>query len=101
MSRSRTHLTLEDSESVATDDPTAVVLDLQEQGEIRQAIENALKSLSEENASLFRMLYIDELSYAEISERTGRPAGSIGPTRMRCLAKLKQLLQKEEYAWAS
>jgi RNA polymerase sigma factor (sigma-70 family) len=101
LSRSRTHLTLEDSEAVPTEDPTTVVLDLAEQSEIRHAVETALKSMSHDNAELFRMLEIEGLSYAEVSGRTGRPAGSIGPTRMRCLAKLRQLLEKEQYAWAS
>ena len=30
------------------------------------------------------------LSYAEISARLGIPAGSIGPTRGRCLAKMRR-----------
>ena len=32
-------------------------------------------------------------SYAEISEQLGLPVGSIGPTRGRCLARLRVLLQ--------
>jgi DNA-directed RNA polymerase specialized sigma24 family protein len=32
-------------------------------------------------------------SYAEISDRLGVPVGSIGPTRGRCLARLRVLLQ--------
>jgi DNA-directed RNA polymerase specialized sigma24 family protein len=30
------------------------------------------------------------VSYAEISARLGIPAGSIGPTRRRCLDKLRR-----------
>lgn len=34
----------------------------------------------------------DDLSYKEISEMLAMPVGSIGPTRGRCLARLRQLL---------
>lgn len=101
LSRARLHLTLEDGDRLPTLDLTTVVLDLQEQGEMRSALADALSTLSAENADLFRMLYVEELSYAEISDRTGRPVGSIGPTRMRCLAKLRNVLQSEHYSWAS
>ena len=33
------------------------------------------------------------VSYAEISDELGLPIGSIGPTRGRCLARLRVLLQ--------
>jgi DNA-directed RNA polymerase specialized sigma24 family protein len=32
-------------------------------------------------------------SYAEISDELGVPVGSIGPTRARCLARLRVLLE--------
>jgi DNA-directed RNA polymerase specialized sigma24 family protein len=32
-------------------------------------------------------------SYEEISDQLGVPVGSIGPTRGRCLARLRVLLQ--------
>jgi len=32
-------------------------------------------------------------SYTEISDELGIPVGSIGPTRGRCLARLRALLQ--------
>jgi hypothetical protein len=31
-------------------------------------------------------------SYAEVARRLGRPVGSIGPSRARCLKKLRQVL---------
>ena len=31
-------------------------------------------------------------SYAEVAARLGRPLGSIGPTRARCLARLREVL---------
>jgi len=33
------------------------------------------------------------ISYAEISDELGLPIGSIGPTRGRCLARLRVLLE--------
>jgi DNA-directed RNA polymerase specialized sigma24 family protein len=35
----------------------------------------------------------DELTYAEISRRSGMPVSSIGPTRARCLEKLKKNIE--------
>ena len=43
---------------------------------------------------LMEMLMADPpISYAEISDQLGLPVGSIGPTRGRCLAKLRVLLE--------
>lgn len=43
---------------------------------------------------LIRALYFESgsPSYAEIASRLGRPVGSIGPTRARCLERLRKLL---------
>lgn len=38
------------------------------------------------------------LSYSDISDRTGMPVGSIGPTRSRCLEHLRQLIARIESA---
>ncbi|HET8738788.1 MAG TPA: sigma-70 family RNA polymerase sigma factor [Acidimicrobiia bacterium] len=44
---------------------------------------------------LLRLLTIEPaLSYEEISEITGRPIGSLGPTRARCLEKLKAAISR-------
>jgi DNA-binding Lrp family transcriptional regulator len=43
---------------------------------------------------LLEMLMADPpVSYAEISSQLGLPVGSIGPTRGRCLERLRVLLQ--------
>jgi DNA-directed RNA polymerase specialized sigma24 family protein len=44
---------------------------------------------------LISMLFYqkDGLSYAEIASRLKMPVSSVGPTRARCLEKLKKLLQ--------
>jgi RNA polymerase sigma factor (sigma-70 family) len=55
---------------------------------VRQAIEQ----LGGRCAELLRLLYSnDELSYQEIGELLDMPVGSIGPTRARCLDRLRVL----------
>lgn len=46
---------------------------------------------------LLSALYLDssQPSYAELSERLNIPVGSIGPTRARCLKRLKEALEAE------
>jgi RNA polymerase sigma factor (sigma-70 family) len=57
-------------------------------------VRHALSSLPEQWQRLLEMLMADPpASYAEISDQLGLPVGSIGPTRGRCLAKLRLLLQ--------
>jgi DNA-directed RNA polymerase specialized sigma24 family protein len=46
--------------------------------------------LGEDCQQLLRLLSVEPaLSYEEISEIVGRPVGSLGPTRARCLDRLK------------
>lgn len=50
----------------------------------------AFEALSEGCRQLLRLLYADPpLHYEEIAEIVGRPIGSLGPTRSRCLERLK------------
>jgi len=53
----------------------------------------ALQKLDGPCRDLLSALYIEDPtpSYSEISGRLGRPVGSLGPTRSRCLKKLKSL----------
>lgn len=54
--------------------------------------------LSERCQALLRVLMAtDSTSYAEVSEAFGMPVGSIGPTRMRCLNRLRSILAESEY----
>jgi RNA polymerase sigma factor (sigma-70 family) len=54
----------------------------------------AIAGLTDRCRSLLSDLYSEEeLSYAEIAERIGVPIGAIGPTRARCLDKLRALLE--------
>lgn len=49
---------------------------------------------------LLRVLMATEPpAYAEVSAALGMPVGSIGPTRMRCLDRLRQLTREAGYAF--
>lgn len=55
----------------------------------REVVE-AFSTLDEDCQQLIRLLLVEPaLSYEDISEATGRPVGSLGPTRSRCLDRLK------------
>ncbi|MFN2562490.1 MAG: RNA polymerase sigma factor [Jatrophihabitans sp.] len=55
--------------------------------------------LSERCRALLRVVaFADRPDYASVAEALGMPVGSIGPTRGRCLAKLRQLLA-DDPAW--
>jgi len=64
---------------------------LQEQ----QLVRDAVAALPERCRELVTMLFYkkDELSYADIARKMDMPIASIGPTRSRCLEKLKKLLE--------
>lgn len=57
----------------------------------------ALEQISARCRDLLTQLFIEEADYREISESLGIPVGAIGPTRQRCLAKLRELLQKQGF----
>ena len=59
-----------------------------------QVVRDALSRLPRRWQRLLEMLMADPpVSYADISDELGLPVGSIGPTRGRCLARLRVLLQ--------
>jgi RNA polymerase sigma factor (sigma-70 family) len=59
-----------------------------------QTVREALSRLPWRWQRLLELLMADPpASYAEISDQLGLPVGSIGPTRGRCLEKLRILLQ--------
>lgn len=71
--------------------------------ERRAAVREGLAELTEKQRDFLLLLAADPpITYDEISRRTGMPIGSIGPTRSRCLNKLREtvslraLLQAEE-----
>lgn len=58
---------------------------------------HAFGQLDERSQALLRLLVADPpFSYDEISELLDMPRGSIGPTRQRCLAALRTLLEAED-----
>ena len=63
---------------------------IREEFEVQLAIER----LDQRCQRLIHLLYFDskEPSYAEIAAELGMPVASVGPTRARCLDKLRKLL---------
>jgi RNA polymerase sigma factor (sigma-70 family) len=63
--------------------------------EQQQAVRQAVTALPERCKDLVTMLFYkkDDLSYTEIARQMDMPVASIGPTRARCLEKLRKLLQ--------
>jgi RNA polymerase sigma factor (sigma-70 family) len=59
-----------------------------------QAVRAALSTLPSRSRQLLELLMADPpVSYTEISDQLGVPIGSIGPTRGRCLERLRLVLQ--------
>ena len=59
-----------------------------------QTVRDAMASLPARWQRLLEMLMADPpVPYAAISDQLGLPVGSIGPTRGRCLARLRVLLE--------
>jgi RNA polymerase sigma factor (sigma-70 family) len=57
-----------------------------------------IESLSERCKSLLRVVaFSDRPDYATVAQALGMPVGSIGPTRGRCLAKLRLLLDTDPH----
>ena len=72
--------------------PEAVLADLQQQHRVRLALDR----MDERCRQLLGLLFRDEddsVAYDEVGRRLGIPVGSIGPTRARCLGKLRKLLE--------
>ena len=60
------------------------------ENELSEALRLAFAHLGEECREFLGLLTADPpLSYDDIAELTGRPRGSIGPTRQRCLDRLR------------
>jgi RNA polymerase sigma factor (sigma-70 family) len=52
-------------------------------------VRDAVGRLQSDDRELIAMLFDAQMSYTEIHARTGRPVGSIGPTRQRVMSKLR------------
>jgi RNA polymerase sigma factor (sigma-70 family) len=101
IAKSQTRTRPEDLESSASPiaDPTqdieAEVIAAQSQ----RLLWRHVQQLSDRCQSLLRVIaFADRPDYADLARSLGMPQGSIGPTRGRCLAKLRVLLDNDP-AW--
>ena len=67
-----------------------------EHWELTEWLEAGLSKIDERCRDLLLALYFqpERSSYAEVGARFNMPTGSIGPTRARCLERLKQTLSR-------
>lgn len=77
----------EQETETCADDVDADLMRLERQ----QIIRDAFAELSDRDQELMRLLMADPpVPYAEISRRLGIAVGSIGPTRARCLQRMRE-----------
>ena len=64
------------------------------QMEVQSYVRAAINTLDDRSRTLLTLLFYqaEPMSYAEIAEQLGVSEGSIGPTRARCLQKLRKAL---------
>jgi RNA polymerase sigma factor (sigma-70 family) len=75
------------------DDAYDAVAGLLDRRQLTTTVWELVDRLPARQRCLLRALYgEDDLSYADVSARTGVPVGSIGPTRQRALRRLRTLL---------
>jgi RNA polymerase sigma factor (sigma-70 family) len=92
--RKRIVLVHEDEEFDGADHHGPAVDEALLAAERAQVVRQAMTQLPLQWQRLMQLLMADPpVSYAEISDQLGLPVGSIGPTRGRCLAKLRVLLE--------
>lgn len=92
--RKRIVLVQEDGEFDSADHHEPPVDEALLANERAQDVRQAMAHLPSQWQRLLELLMADPpMSYAEISDQLGLPIGSIGPTRGRCLAKLRVLLE--------
>ena len=82
----------EQPEAASLDSGESLLLEVEQQVAIRQAI----AALPERCRELLSILYYEQpaASYAEVEVRLKMPHGSIAPTRTRCLAQLREKLMR-------
>jgi RNA polymerase sigma factor (sigma-70 family) len=81
-------------------DPAEPMEDTVIEDERRQTVRRALCALPDRCQRLLRLIaFAHQPDYGEVARLLGMPRGSIGPTRGRCLAKLRGLLDSDP-RWA-
>ena len=75
--------------------PEALVVALDRE----QMLRNSVAELPRDCRRMVELLFyqVPPLSYDDVAAALAIPKGSIGPTRMRCLEKLKRLLEKNGF----
>lgn len=83
-----------DVDAFAVHLPGSAPRDSVERWEMITWLHQGLAQLDARCRALVQALYLDERqpSYAEVAQQFSIPIGSIGPTRARCLERLKQVL---------
>ncbi|HLO98118.1 MAG TPA: sigma-70 family RNA polymerase sigma factor [Fimbriimonas sp.] len=62
------------------------------------SLRQAVAAMGGRCAPLLQALYLDEeASYEHACQKLGLPMGSLGPTRARCLAKLRKILEEDGF----
>jgi len=86
-----------DDESDDMPDPAEDLETLKFQVEEQQTVRNAVAHLPQRCRQLLELLYFDSRSpsYDQVSQLMDIPAASIGPTRRRCLDKLRTVLRRQ------
>jgi RNA polymerase sigma factor (sigma-70 family) len=95
--RPATGSTDEDGEDLLKEIPASGPLhdETREMMETQHQVRQGVDALPERCRELISMLFYqkDELTYVDIARRMKMPVPSVGPTRARCLEKLKKLLE--------
>ncbi|MCW5943898.1 MAG: RNA polymerase sigma factor [Fimbriimonadaceae bacterium] len=60
-------------------------------------VRQGVRGLGAQCRDLLTALYVEGLAYQEVVTALGIPIGSIGPTRARCLEKLRRTLEAEGF----
>jgi RNA polymerase sigma factor (sigma-70 family) len=98
VARNQAKVRPEDMESTGTADRVSghLVEDDVVAGQIQSQLWQHIEQLPERCRTLLRVIaFADRPDYAELAKALGMPQGSIGPTRGRCLAKLRLLLAND------
>ncbi|GAA3606343.1 RNA polymerase sigma factor [Microlunatus ginsengisoli] len=98
VSKSQTRTRPEDLESTAAPlaDPRTDVEAEVIGGQTQRLLWRQVEKLPDRCRTLLRVIaFADRPDYAELAKSLGMPQGSIGPTRGRCLAKLRVLLAND------
>lgn len=77
-------------------DPSPLPEELLEDLQVQDQLRRAMAALDERSRRFLELMYLRDppLGYAELAAQMAMAEGSIGPTRARCLEKLRRLMSK-------